>query len=158
MYQSDSQSNASLTTTTFDPDFWTLPAGSSTGPGTAGNNGNGGTNNNDSNTSFTGNYVWPSGFTPDNNPVMPSDPLEPTMKQFMTSPATDMRLISALENQAAYIQGNPGEDEDLELFYYRFVGTLLVLADHSLGPLQCSQVYTVYPSNCNVEANRAIRP
>jgi hypothetical protein len=43
------------------------------------------------------------------------------MAQFMTSPATDMRLINALENQAAYIEGNPAEDKDLELFYYRFV-------------------------------------
>jgi hypothetical protein len=102
-----------LTTTTFDPDFWTVPAGPSDGPGTSGN----------INTNTTANYVWPSGFTPENNSGVPSDPLEPTMRQFMTSPATDMRLISALENQAAYIQGNPGEDEDLELFYYRFVSS-----------------------------------
>lgn len=38
-----------------------------------------------------------------------------------TSPGTDMRLLNALENQAAYIEGNPAEDKDLELYYYRFV-------------------------------------
>ncbi len=48
------------------------------------------------------------------------------MAHFMSnhSPATDMRLINALENQAAFIEGNPGEDKDLELFYYRFVSLL----------------------------------
>jgi hypothetical protein len=48
---------------------------------------------------------------------------EPTIGHFMTntSPNTDMRLINALESGAAYIEGNPAEDEDIELFYYRFV-------------------------------------
>lgn len=50
---------------------------------------------------------------------------EPTIGQFMnTSPNTDMRLINALESGAAYIEGNPAEDEDIELFYYRFVSLL----------------------------------
>lgn len=104
---------------TFDPsDYWNFPtAGSSTGPDTVSGTGTGAGNNNNI---IAPNYVWPSGFTPESN-IPPSDPLEPTMKQFMTSPATDMRLINALENQAAFIQGNPGEDEDLDLFYYRFV-------------------------------------
>ena len=69
------------------------------------------------------NFVWPSGFTPDDQTF--SFPMaeigDPTMAQFMTSPATDMQLINALENQAAYIEGNPAEDKDLELFYYRIV-------------------------------------
>jgi hypothetical protein len=50
---------------------------------------------------------------------------EPTIGHFMnTSPGTDMRLINALESGAAYIEGNPAEDEDIELFYYRFVSSL----------------------------------
>jgi len=48
---------------------------------------------------------------------------EPTIGHFMnnTSPNTDMRLLNALESGAAYIEGNPAEDEDIELFYYRMV-------------------------------------
>lgn len=123
------------------------------------------------------NFMWPTGFTPENQPfslTMP-DQTEPTMAQFMqgfgpfgtdpavnngsqggegsgshsaylpsrpdpdlaaafatvgsgfgfnTSPGTDMRLFSALENQAAYIEGNPAEDRDLELYYYRFVSVV----------------------------------
>lgn len=94
----------------------------------------------------TSNYVWPSGFTPEGqgqgqgsstmNPNQEQlqfpqqqqqhrqmNPFqEPTIGQFMnTSPNTDMRLINALESGAAYIEGNPAEDEDIELFYYRFV-------------------------------------
>jgi hypothetical protein len=86
----------------------------------------------------TPNYVWPTGFSPDITlPQFPSglsndsNPAEPIMAQFMSnkhSPATDMRLINALENQAAFIEGNPAEDKDLELFYYRFVS----LASHCL--------------------------
>lgn len=87
------------------------------------------------------NYVWPSGFhTPEGqgssstsnlNPQLINQPLstnqilqsmEPTIGQFMnTSPGTDMRLLNALESGAAYIEGNPAEDDDIELFYYRFV-------------------------------------
>lgn len=95
------------------------------------------------------NYVWPSGFTPEGQPsgsnpavginqnqLMSQQQLinnfqlpgmnEPTIGQFMnTSPGTDMRLINALESGAAYIEGNPAEDDDLELFYYRFVSPIL---------------------------------
>lgn len=92
----------------------------------------------------TANYVWPSGFTPENTSVVPSDPLEPTMRQFMTSPATDVRLISALENQAAYIQGNPGEDEDLELFYYRFVSVPRSIALTAVWRNSSAARYTSY--------------
>lgn len=88
------------------------------------------------------NYVWPTGFTPEgqasgstsniNHQAMNQQSLvnnfqlpgmnEPTIGQFMnTSPGTDMRLINALESGAAYIEGNPAEDDDIELFYYRFV-------------------------------------
>lgn len=71
----------------------------------------------------TSNFVWPSGFTSEGQTfTFPmAEHGQPTMAKFMTSPATDMRLIKALENQAAYIEGNPPEDKDLELFYYRFV-------------------------------------
>lgn len=45
--------------------------------------------------------------------------------QFLTgnewSPNTDWKIASALESQTAFISGNPGEGDDLELFYYRFV-------------------------------------
>lgn len=123
----------------------------------------------------TSNFVWPSGFTPENQPFSLSMPdlSEPIMAQFMgnfintpgngstdqlggngagtlsgmggggggtngqmglpgsfgfnTSPGTDMRLLNALENQAAYIEGNPAEDKDLELYYYRFVSCPLHL-------------------------------
>lgn len=72
------------------------------------------------------NYVWPSGFTPeDQQPFSftPNlEPPEPTIGQFMSSPNTDMRLLNVLESGAAFIEGNPAEDKDLELFYYRFVG------------------------------------
>jgi hypothetical protein len=90
------------------------------------------------------NYVWPTGFTPEGQPSSGStmsiqgqgntmNPIqlpqqqqqryqEPTIGHFMnTSPNTDMRLLNALESGAAYIEGNPAEDEDIELFYYRFV-------------------------------------
>ena len=46
-----------------------------------------------------------------------------------TSPGTDMRLLNALESGAAYIEGNPAEDDDIELFYYRFVS----LANYTQG-------------------------
>lgn len=102
------------------------------------------------------NYVWPTGFTPENQASntgtnqshntqhvssqqsqsqsnhfqMPSMGIgEPTIGHFMnTSPGTDMRLLNALEGGAAYIEGNPAEDEDIELFYYRFVSTAFLTA------------------------------
>lgn len=90
------------------------------------------------------NYVWPTGFTPEGQASgsgnIAHQPMnqqslaqnfqlpgmnEPTIGQFMnTSPGTDMRLINALESGAAYIEGNPAEDDDIELFYYRFVSTV----------------------------------
>lgn len=142
---------------------------------TAGPSGDNSTKQEDS----ASNFMWPSGFTPENQPFSLSmpDSTEPTMAQFMqgfgpfgtdpavtlggeggeasgsgsnsayfpgrqdsnlsaalgtfgdgfgfgfnTSPGTDMRLLNALENQAAFIEGNPDEDKDLELYYYRFVG------------------------------------
>lgn len=76
------------------------------------------------------NYVWPIGFTPDSANI-PGFSTDSNASESINiaqlignhSPATDMRLINALENQAAYIQGNPGQDDDIELFYYRFVST-----------------------------------
>lgn len=38
------------------------------------------------------------------------------------SPGTDMRLLTALD-QTAYLSGDPGEDDEVELYYYRFSGT-----------------------------------
>lgn len=96
-----------------------------------------------SSTPSTSNYVWPTGFTPEGqpsvsssmsmptmNPIQVQQPQarfqEPTIGHFMnTSPNTDMRLLNALESGAAYIEGNPNEDEDIELFYYRFVSSPL---------------------------------
>ncbi|WVN89632.1 uncharacterized protein L203_104861 [Cryptococcus depauperatus CBS 7841] len=42
------------------------------------------------------------------------------------SPNNNLRLASALESQSAFITGNPEEDGDLELFYYRFVGSTAI--------------------------------
>ncbi|EIW70119.1 hypothetical protein TREMEDRAFT_29634 [Tremella mesenterica DSM 1558] len=39
---------------------------------------------------------------------------------YLSPGAADMRLMNALESGAAYIEGDPTEDRDLELFYYRF--------------------------------------
>ncbi|WVQ85799.1 hypothetical protein IAT38_007967 [Cryptococcus sp. DSM 104549] len=44
-------------------------------------------------------------------------------QDYIWSPNTDLRLANALESQTAYINGNPAEDGDLELFYYRFSGS-----------------------------------
>lgn len=38
------------------------------------------------------------------------------------SPGTDMRLFTALD-QTAYLSGDPTEDDEVELYYYRFSGT-----------------------------------
>ena len=58
---------------------------------------------------------------------------EPTIGHFMnTSPNTDMRLLNALESGAAYIEGNP-EDEDIELFYYRFVSLVYTFKKRAKG-------------------------
>ncbi|WVW80797.1 hypothetical protein I302_102784 [Kwoniella bestiolae CBS 10118] len=42
------------------------------------------------------------------------------------SPSADLRLANALEDQMAFINGNPEEDKDLELFYYRFSGSTAI--------------------------------
>ncbi|WRT70729.1 uncharacterized protein IL334_007727 [Kwoniella shivajii] len=42
------------------------------------------------------------------------------------SPSADMRLATALEDQMAFINGNPEEDKDLELYYYRFSGSTAI--------------------------------
>ncbi|WVR08633.1 hypothetical protein IAU60_005689 [Kwoniella sp. DSM 27419] len=42
------------------------------------------------------------------------------------SPSADLRLASALEGQMAVINGNPEEDKDLELYYYRFSGSTAI--------------------------------
>ncbi|WWD07292.1 hypothetical protein V865_005389 [Kwoniella europaea PYCC6329] len=42
------------------------------------------------------------------------------------SPSADLRLANALEDQMAFINGNPGEDKDLELFYYRCSGSTAI--------------------------------
>nr|XP_019007903.1 pathway-specific nitrogen regulator [Kwoniella pini CBS 10737]OCF46684.1 pathway-specific nitrogen regulator [Kwoniella pini CBS 10737] len=42
------------------------------------------------------------------------------------SPSADLRLASALEDQMAFINGNPEEDKDLELYYYRFSGSTAI--------------------------------
>ncbi|WVQ79789.1 hypothetical protein IAT38_001889 [Cryptococcus sp. DSM 104549] len=42
------------------------------------------------------------------------------------SPDTESRLASALENQTAFINGNPDGDDDLELFYYRISGSTAI--------------------------------
>lgn len=129
--------SADLSAAAFDPsEFWSFPTPSSTtntalptGPISS---------SMPFPTGPTPNYVWPTGFSPDITlPQFPSglsndsNPAEPIMAQFMSnkhSPATDMRLINALENQAAFIEGNPAEDKDLELFYYRFVRLVFLLA------------------------------
>ena len=68
------------------------------------------------------NFVWPSGFTPPGQPsTFLPDFTEATMAQFVSPSGTDMRLLNALESGAAYIEGDPSEDKDLELYYYRFV-------------------------------------
>jgi len=75
---------------------------------------------------------------------------EPTIGHFMnnTSPNTDMRLLNALESGAAYIEGNPAEDEDIELFYYRMVSSpCCYAADDSLAQQQFILESIVYPSN-----------
>ena len=124
-----------------------------------------------SSTPSTSNYVWPSGFTPEGQPSVSSNMSmpntmnpaqvqqqqphqqqrfqEPTIGHFMnTSPNTDMRLLNALESGAAYIEGNP-EDEDIELFYYRFVS--LVYFHERLGEVlmkvRCNSGASRYKSN-----------
>ncbi|WWD20738.1 hypothetical protein CI109_105214 [Kwoniella shandongensis] len=42
------------------------------------------------------------------------------------SPSTDLRLVNALESQTAFLSGNPEEDKDLELYYYRFSGSTAI--------------------------------
>ncbi|WVF68209.1 hypothetical protein IAT40_002974 [Kwoniella sp. CBS 6097] len=42
------------------------------------------------------------------------------------SPSNDMRLVNALEGQMAFINGNPEEDKDLELYYYRLSGSTAI--------------------------------
>ncbi|KAK8850556.1 hypothetical protein IAR55_004474 [Kwoniella newhampshirensis] len=42
------------------------------------------------------------------------------------SPSTDLRLANALESQTAFVNGNPEEDKDLELYYYRFSGSTAI--------------------------------
>ncbi|WWC92345.1 uncharacterized protein L201_007300 [Kwoniella dendrophila CBS 6074] len=42
------------------------------------------------------------------------------------SPSADLRLANALEDQMAFISGNPEEDKDLELYYYRFSGSTAI--------------------------------
>jgi hypothetical protein len=124
-----------------------------------------------SSTPSTSNYVWPSGFTPEGQPSVPSSNMsmptmnpaqvqqpqqqqrfqEPTIGHFMnTSPNTDMRLLNALESGAAYIEGNP-EDEDIELFYYRFVSLVecrsRVGRGRELIVVRCNSCTPRYKSN-----------
>ncbi|OCF33674.1 pathway-specific nitrogen regulator [Kwoniella heveanensis BCC8398] len=42
------------------------------------------------------------------------------------SPSADLRLVNALEGQMAFINGNPEEDKDLELYYYRLSGSTAI--------------------------------
>ncbi|WVQ95649.1 hypothetical protein IAU59_002747 [Kwoniella sp. CBS 9459] len=42
------------------------------------------------------------------------------------SPSADMQLVNALEGQMAFINGNPEEDRDLELYYYRLSGSTAI--------------------------------
>ncbi|ORY26020.1 fungal-specific transcription factor domain-domain-containing protein [Naematelia encephala] len=42
------------------------------------------------------------------------------------SPSTDLRLADVLNNHTAFINGNPEEDKDLELYYYRFSGSTAI--------------------------------
>ena len=115
-----------------------------------------------SSTPSTSNYVWPSGFTPEGQPSVSGSNMsmpntmnpaqvqqqpqqqrfqEPTIGHFMnTSPNTDMRLLNALESGAAYIEGNP-EDEDIELFYYRFVSYVSAKGRQSANESRVQQQY-----------------
>ncbi|RSH86917.1 hypothetical protein EHS25_003404 [Saitozyma podzolica] len=140
--QQQPQYTTNLSNTTYDPtDFWSLSNLSNLGQTNAGGTISTGIGTGSSATGGAGaglnatgggatmsNFVWPSGFTPEDQTfTFPMAEIgEPTMAQFMTSPATDMRLINALENQAAYIEGNPAEDQDLELFYYRISGSTAI--------------------------------
>ncbi len=79
----------------------------------------------------TSSYVWPSGFTPEGLTFPVAEPEPP---QFLQPPA-DMRLMNALESQTAYIEGDPQDGKDLELYYYRFVSRCLIpLLTGSLVP------------------------
>ncbi|KAK4685515.1 hypothetical protein P7C73_g4633, partial [Tremellales sp. Uapishka_1] len=72
----------------------------------------------------TGSFIWPSGFTPDDSTIAfpPStEHQDSNISAHISSPTADMRLINALETQTAFLEGDPEEDSDLELFYYRFV-------------------------------------
>jgi hypothetical protein len=73
----------------------------------------------------TSNFVWPSGFTPPDPaflPLLSENPFE-MASNFGMPEMTDTRLISALQSQTAFIEGDPG-GQDLELFYYRLVGPI----------------------------------
>ncbi|KAL1412678.1 hypothetical protein Q8F55_000425 [Vanrija albida] len=54
--------------------------------------------------------------------------LDPTLAGFLddNSPGTDLRLLQALENQQAYVSGDPNAGDDLELWYYRFSGSTAI--------------------------------
>lgn len=76
----------------------------------------------------TSNFVWPSGFTPEDPPsllpTIPDNPFE-IPSGFEIPGMTDTRLINALQSQTAFIEGDPG-GSDLELYYYRLVRSRLV--------------------------------
>lgn len=97
------------------------------------------------------NFVWPANFLPEGlsfdnvlqgagDPsagqvpgLSPQQPMHPMgtdlsalgpLAGFLNdgSPGTDMRLFTALD-QTAYLSGDPDEDDEVELYYYRFSGT-----------------------------------
>lgn len=69
------------------------------------------------------NFVWPSGFTPEDPPPLPPPVIDNPFEipaGFELPGMSDTRLISALQSQTAFIEGDPG-GQDLELYYYRLV-------------------------------------
>ena len=45
----------------------------------------------------------------------------------MASNANSEEILRALHSQTAFVEGDPSTNEDLELYYYRFVRTFRVL-------------------------------
>lgn len=68
-------------------------------------------------------YAWPNVFGPDiNDFTMPHPLVTDTGWQMPSGEAsTGAQLISALQSQVPTLQGDPQEDQNLQLYYYRFV-------------------------------------
>ncbi|KAF9267220.1 hypothetical protein L218DRAFT_1074512 [Marasmius fiardii PR-910] len=73
-------------------------------------------------------YVWPGQPKSSTQSASPPTPVFQLPPQFSGAPdgKGTVQIARAIESQIAYIDGDPGRQEELELYYYRFSGSTAI--------------------------------